>query len=288
MRKRGKRKVRQALTLFRRYFGRCLLCVLTGCRSPAVPYTAQPGCRALPRNVVAARQVAEDTAVAFANRPLATSWSLLTETADHMHAFAEGDLGKRFVLPLQGQPGPLPPCSEPLDLAALEADLRGLTGQDLNPAHVQLYIDGQQSLTALEELIARATSRIDVIMFQWENDPLGKAIAECLAARAGPNLRVRVLIDGAGNLFFGEPDSACASQVNGVITMLARHPYIEVVRIRNPLARYDHRKLVLVDGCIAWTGGRNFSHPAFFEHHDLSFVFEGPLVPRIQEHFEEY
>ncbi|MCI0457775.1 MAG: phosphatidylserine/phosphatidylglycerophosphate/cardiolipin synthase family protein [Gemmataceae bacterium] len=288
MRKPGKRKVRDALTLFRRYFGRCLLCVLTGCRSPAVPYTAQPGCRALPRKVVVAQQLAEDTAVALANRPLATGWSVVSETADHLRAFAEGDLGKRLVLPLQGPPGPISPCVEPLDLAALESDLHGLTGQDLHPAHVHLYIEGQEALTALEDLVTRATRQIDVIMFQWESDPLGEAIAACLTARAGPNLRVRVLIDGGGNLFFGEPDEACASQVNGVITRLARHPHLEVVRIRNPLARYDHRKLVLVDGCVAWTGGRNFSHPAFFEHHDLSFVFEGPLVPRLQEHFEEY
>src|SRR5262249_31803218 len=48
------------------------------------------------------------------------------------------------------------------------------------------------------------------------------------------------------------------------------------------------RKLVLVDGCLAWSGGRNFSHPSFFEHHDLSFVFDGPLVGQLQQHFEEY
>ncbi|MCC6418855.1 MAG: hypothetical protein IT429_11525 [Gemmataceae bacterium] len=283
----GNRRSRPLRTL-RRYLGRCLLCVLTGCRGPAMPYTAQPGSWVPPRQFIAARQLAADTAIVTCHRPFATGWSLLTETADHMRALAEGDFGKRFVLPLRGKPAPLAESPEPLDLAALENGLRVLTGQPLYPANVQLYVEGQHALNALEDLLARATRQIDVIMFQWENDQLGQAIAARVAARAGPDLRVRILIDGGGNMYFGEPDSACARRVNQVITALAGHPYIEVVRIRNPFGRYDHRKLVLVDGAVAWTGGRNFSHPAFFEHHDLSFVCEGPLVQQLQQHFEDY
>jgi cardiolipin synthase len=274
--------------VFRRYLGRGLLCVLTGCRGPAMPYTALPGCTPPSRNVVVSRQLAHDTAVEVTRRPLGLCRDVLTETADHLCAFAQGDLGKRFVLPLHGCPPPVPVCAEPLNLTALEEGLRGLTGQPLNPANVQLYVDGRAALCALEDLIAQARSSIDVIMFQWEADALGEEIAARVAARAGPGLRVRVLIDGGGNMFFGEPDSACAHAVNRVVCALAAHPYIEVVRIRNPLACFDHRKLVLIDGRLAWTGGRNFSAAAFFEDHDLSFVLAGPLVPRLQQHFNQY
>src|SRR5262249_34356279 len=31
-----------------------------------------------------------------------------------------------------------------------------------------------------------------------------------------------------------------------------------------------------------------FAHEAFFDNHDLSFVFDGPLVPRLQERYESY
>ncbi len=281
-------RVWNAVATFRRYFGRGLLCVLTGCRTAGVPYTAEPGCRCPPRKVVVTKQLAADTAVHVVCRPLETCREILTETADHLCALAQGDLGKRLVLPLHGPPYTLPEHAPPLDLAALEAELRALTGQELDPANVQLYVDGQEALTALESLIAQATTSIDVIMFQWESDPLGEAIAARLAARAGPGLRVRVLVDGGGNLYFNEPEGRSASECNRVISALARHPYVEVVRIRNPFASYDHRKLVLIDGRLVWTGGRNFSHAAFFEHHDLSFVFGGPLVPRLQRHFNEF
>jgi cardiolipin synthase len=281
-------RLRNALSLFRRYLGRGLLCVLTGCRCPALPYTAEPGCVVPHRNLVAAHQLVRDTAVEATHWPLQTCRNAVSETADHLCALLQGDLGKRIVLPLQGPPAPLSPCPECLDLKGLEGELRALTGNELDPANVQLHVDGHEALTALEDLIAQATKSIDVIMFQWESDPLGEEIAARLAARAGPGLRVRVLIDGAGNLYFNEPESCSAPEANRVIAALARHPYVEVVRIRNPFGSYDHRKLVLIDGRLVWTGGRNFTSPAFFEHHDLSFVFGGPLVCRLQQHFNEY
>jgi cardiolipin synthase len=76
--------------------------------------------------------------------------------------------------------------------------------------------------------------------------------------------------------------------VNRIVTELARQPYVEVIRIRNPFASFDHRKLVLVDGKAAWTGGRNFSDSAFFKHHDLSFTLTGPLVCDLQQDFNDY
>jgi cardiolipin synthase len=278
----------KALAVFRRYLGRGLLCLLTGCHGPALPYTVQSGATPSARGTVVRRQLAHDTAVEISRRPAGVCRDLLCETADHLCAFGQGDLGKRLLVPLHGPPRPVPPCAPPLDLATLDAQLSRLTGQPLNPANVQLYIDGRGALIALEELIAQAQTSIDVIMFQWEADALGEEIAARLIARAGPGLRIRVLIDGAGNMFFGEPVSACARTVNRVVSALAAHPYIEVVRIRNPFACFDHRKLVLIDGRLAWTGGRNFSAEAFFEHHDLSFVLAGPLVPRLQEHFDRH
>src|SRR5947207_1838509 len=141
-------------------------------------------------------------------------------------------------------------------------------------------------LALLYELIDNATERIDVLMFYWESDEVGEAIARRLALRASPQVRVRVLIDGGGNLVFGLPHHTSAAQANRVLAILASNPYVEVIRIRNPFLRFDHRKLVLVDGRWAWSGGRNFSHEAFFDNHDLSFVFDGPLVPRLQERYE--
>jgi cardiolipin synthase len=39
---------------------------------------------------------------------------------------------------------------------------------------------------------------------------------------------------------------------------------------------------------VAWAGGRNFSQPAFFVRHDMSFTMQGPLVSQLQGGFENY
>ena len=56
-----------------------------------------------------------------------------------------------------------------------------------------------------------------------------------------------VLVDGGGNLIYAEPKTAPAHEVNRVVIWLAAQPNVQVLRTRDGLARFDHRKLVLVD-----------------------------------------
>jgi cardiolipin synthase len=123
-------------------------------------------------------------------------------------------------------------------------------------------------------------------MFLWENDAVGRAIAEHLAAKAATGVPVRALVDGGGNLLYGEPDSAPAADVNRTVCWLAQQPNVQVLRARDGGARFDHRKLVVVDGQIAWTGGRNFCAAAFAEQHDVSITLTGPLAGQLADEFE--
>ena len=270
--------------------GLCLaaLALVGGCQTPAAPFACGDG-SVLPqsRPGALARQLLADTAVEATHHPRRDTWALLSESADFLHALRHDIAGKRFAC-CHGAPGPVAPCGPEPDGLALEADLRALTGKDLQPADVRLYPDGGEALAAVEDLIDRATCRIDVLMFLWDNDPLGWDIARRLAARAGPDCPVRVLVDGGGNLIFGLPDTAPVADVNRVVCWLARQPYVEVLRTRDPCARYDHRKLVLVDGRAAWTGGRNFTQDSFFGQHDLSFTLDGPLAGELAETFERF
>src|SRR5262249_40089056 len=95
------------------------------------------------------------------------------------------------------------------------------------------------------------------------------------------------LVDGGGNLIFGPPEEKTAAEVNAAVAWLAAQPNVEVLRTRDGLARFDHRKLVLVDDRVAWSGGRNFTISSFFEYHDVSFVLHGPLVSDRARRFEE-
>lgn len=235
------------------------------------------------RTLSLTRQIAADSAIALAQHPLRTVRVTGSESIDALAARGRSILGKRLFLHFLCRPGPVCPCRPMADGAALEACLLHQTGEPLQPAGVQLQTTGPEALDSLLNLIDRATCRIDVIMFMWDDTALGLTIAQHLAARAGPNLPVRVLVDGAGNAVFGK-----LSAVNHAVCWLASQPYVQLIRIRDPGTRLDHRKLVVVDGSIAWTGGRNFTEGGFLKRHDVSLTFTGPLVVETERRFESF
>jgi phosphatidylserine/phosphatidylglycerophosphate/cardiolipin synthase-like enzyme len=257
----------------------CLVVVLAGCQTSAAHFTdADSEAPGPPRAVVLARQVLRDTADEIGRHPLRSSEDCLAEILDHLGAAGQGLICKRLGLcwPAGRCSSPGPPDSRRYCLA----DARP------QPADVHLYLDGGAALAELKRLIKEATCRIDVLMFEWDSDPLGTEIASWLARQAGPHLPVRVLVDGGGNLMFGHPLESSAPRLNRVVCWLAQQPYVEVVRVRNPFARFDHRKLVVVDGCCAWSGGRNFTYEGFFVDHDVTFTVTGPLVDELEQCFE--
>ena len=60
----------------------------------------------------------------------------------------------------------------------------GSRGNELAPADIRLCVDGAEALAALDAVIDSAACRIDVLMYLWDSDPLGEAVAARLAARA--------------------------------------------------------------------------------------------------------
>jgi cardiolipin synthase len=266
-----------------------LLLAAAGCRAPAGRFSSGDASAPYPHcSLVFARQIVEDSAIEATCHPLRTGVRLVAEPADHLWTASRGAVGKRLLMRLHGSPQPLASNRKSVDADALEKELDAALGSQLEPASIRLYPEGTEALASLLNIIDSARERIDVLMFQWENDALGADLAERIAQRASPNLRVRLLIDGGGNLIFGLPARHHSTDVNAVLARLAETPHVELVRIRNPFGRVDHRKLVLVDGRIAWTGGRNFTHQSFFGQRDMSFTVEGNLVQNLQGQFDRF
>jgi cardiolipin synthase A/B len=267
----------------------CLLLAIHGCQTPPARLA---GCDshapAAPRRLVYLRQLLAESAQEASHHPLRSGQALACASVDRVDTVERGLVGKRLIMRCMGTPVLLPPCGPALLSGELNAAPTNLSGESLQAAHLELYVDGVQALAALEEVIDRATCRIDVLMFTWDNSFVGKRVAARLAAKAGPHLRVRILVDGGANLVFGLPRDASTAEVNETVCWLARQPYIELLRTRNPFGRHDHRKLVVADGQIAWTGGRNFTERAFVQRHDVSFSLTGPLVGELEERFERF
>ncbi len=266
-----------------------LLLLMLGCRTPAARLAVTtPDNSWLPCSVVFARQIVEDSTVEMTRHPLRTGATIVSQSAKGMWHIGHGAYGKRVAMPLAGEPPTITHERQRLDEHAFDSELEGVVGEPALPAKICLYPDGLHALAALEQIIAGANESIDVLMFQWENDTLGAKIAAQLAAKASSRVRVRILVDGGGNLIFGAPRHAHAGDVNGVVTRLAEQPNVEMIRTRNPFGWVDHRKLVVADRQRAWTGGRNFTHKSFFEQRDLTATLEGPIVDALAKDFDEF
>jgi cardiolipin synthase A/B len=232
-----------------------------------------------------AQQQLVDLAVAARTQPARTTALLTSDVTLGLEHAGRVILQRRLVFPFLKSAGPLTRNDEPGSSWVDETTLQ--------PSRIDLDLDGREALRKLECLLERACVRIDVLMYEWNNDDLGWALARLLAARAaslgpgpegGPSVRIRV---DAGTLLHASPGIRTAREANAPVIWLASQPHVRVLRGRDPLGHFDHRKLILIDGWIAWSGGRNFTEGAFFYNRDLSYTLCGPLVLEMAALFEQ-
>lgn len=123
---------------------------------------------------------------------------------------------------------------------------------------IDLFHDGDALFAAMLADIGRATQRVWVEMYMFLSDATGWRFAEALAERARHGVDVRIVYDSLGS--FG---------TSGQMWSRLRAAGAEVLEYR-PLAPWrrrfaifgrNHRKIVVVDGAIGYTGGANIGNP---------------------------
>lgn len=119
---------------------------------------------------------------------------------------------------------------------------------------VRLYTDGREKFDALLADIEQAENHIHMQYYIYRSDTLGVELRDALVRAAKRGVTVRVLLDAWGSTqvsmnFFAELKAA-GGQVALFFPLFV--PYI------NPRINYrNHRKIVVIDGCIGYTGGFN-------------------------------
>src|SRR5690606_40226808 len=117
---------------------------------------------------------------------------------------------------------------------------------------LELLFDGSDRLEKLCALIDGAALSIDIIMYIFDDDPIGRDIVARLVAAARRGVRVRAVIDRFGSS--DTPDSLFAPlrAEGGSVTFFSR-------RWRSSYLIRNHQKLLLFDGKTAVTGGFNIA-----------------------------
>ncbi len=119
---------------------------------------------------------------------------------------------------------------------------------------VTLFTDGREKFDALLEDIKQATDHIHLQYYIYRSDTLGVEVRDALIDAAKRGVKVRVLLDAWGSTqvtaSFFDGLKAAGGEVAFFFPLFV--PYI------NPRINYrNHRKIVVIDGQIGYTGGFN-------------------------------
>lgn len=123
---------------------------------------------------------------------------------------------------------------------------------------VTLLFDGPQTMAAMEAAIRSAQRSIHLETYIFDQDPVGLRFAKLLMDRQREGVKVRIIYDSIGTL--GTPDSFFDTLKAAGIELLAFNP-VNPFKLRGPWLpnHRDHRKILVVDDRIAFTGGVNIS-----------------------------
>jgi cardiolipin synthase len=146
--------------------------------------------------------------------------------------------------------------------------------------------DNGELFDALEEAIRAARHSVHVDVYIWKPGKAGSRIAELVCRRARDGIAVRVLVDPMGSTGFDEelcgPLRAAGCEVR-YFRDLKRHPFT--------LTGRNHRKLVVVDGRVGFTGGFGIAPEWSGDGlspdgwRDSNAEVEGPVVRQMQAAF---
>ena len=167
---------------------------------------------------------------------------------------------------------------------------RYLTGvQRMWPGNqVTLLRRGEETFPAMLAAIAGARRQVLLETYILEDDRTGNRFAEALRERARAGVDVRLLFDGIGGM--GLSGAWIDALRRDGVRVLEYHP-IAPWRSRWNLTNRDHRKILVVDDEVAFTGGLNISddYAAVADGgkgwHDLHCALRGPIVLELSRLF---
>jgi cardiolipin synthase len=197
---------------------------------------------------------------------------------------------KSAVRPLPQNLGE-PEFSEVEHLQMLARVVSRVIAQPLMPGNrLQPLVDGDEAFPAMLMAIDSATKSISLVTYIFDNDASGRQFAEALGRAVKRGVAVRVLIDAAGTRYSWPSITHRLKHENVTFARFLPASVLTPWRVTTINLR-NHRKVLVVDGKTAFTGGMNLRHGNVLSQkpnspvRDLHFLTEGPIAAQLQEAF---
>ncbi len=197
------------------------------------------------------------------------------------------------------------PVVDPLPAAPATVDAARIVPAPAGAQHYALILDyGQDALLARLDLIRGATRSIDIQTYIFDEDDAGHLILDELLIAARRGVKVRLLVDQLAALRRVDTLAALAG-AHANFEMRLYNPVLGRARISYPmyalasaccwrrLNQRMHNKLMMVDGLVGITGGRNYQNDyydwdASYNFRDRDILVAGPAIASMDAHFESF
>lgn len=156
---------------------------------------------------------------------------------------------------------------------------------------VTLLTTGREKFNDLFKAIDQARSSIHLEYFNFRNDSINEELIKHLAAKAKEGVEVRAVFDGFGNASNNRPmkkKNLKSIREKGI--QIYEFKPMEFPWLHDIFNR-DHRKIVVIDGKVAYTGGMNVADyyingtKVVGSWHDMHCRIEGDEVNTLQNIF---
>jgi cardiolipin synthase C len=197
-------------------------------------------------------------------------------------------------------------CAQPSSLRDLgDAAFIASAPASATPRHYALLLDrGSDALLARIHLIRSARHTIDLQTYIFDEDDAGQLVLEELLVAARRGVRVRVLIDQLSAL----EDNRTLAALSGAHANFALRVYNPIfgsARISYPeyllaaaccwrrMNQRMHSKLLLADGAVGITGGRNYQDDYYdwdreYNFRDRDLLIAGPVAREMAANFDAF
>ncbi|WP_088825401.1 cardiolipin synthase [Listeria goaensis] len=183
----------------------------------------------------------------------------------------------------------LPPHEDGKKPPRLSKRIQHLT--EINPVNgnkLTLLTNGEETFPAIIQALKQAKNHIHIQYYIYKSDEIGTEIRDILIERAKAGVEVRFMYDAWGTAKLSEQFLEPMREVG--IHIHAFDPIRSIWIARTANLR-NHRKIIVIDGQIGFTGGLNIGEeyrsntPDFAVWRDTHIQIEGMAVIELQESF---
>ena len=150
---------------------------------------------------------------------------------------------------------PVPSALDPAWVPLTELSDRLQDSLPVRAERLDLFVTGDDSFASMEEAIGQARHHVHLEYYIWRPDRTGTRFRDLLCEKARQGVQVRLLLDSIGSAGMGRRFLRPLVEAGGEVGWFNR---ISFFRLRPGLMNFrTHRKIVVCDGCVGFTGGVN-------------------------------